>query len=85
MEASMAGIKVKLTKSRAGRSKDQLATLRGLGLYRIGQVRVLPDNASTLGACAKLSHMVVWEKVAEEPPRRTDRPKKKAQEKRSAP
>ncbi len=63
----MAGIKVTLVKSRAGRSKDQLATLAGLGLYRMNQSKVLPDNAATLGMCAKLQHMVVWEKVAAGP------------------
>jgi large subunit ribosomal protein L30 len=63
----MAGIKVTLVKSRAGRSKDQLATLSGLGLYRMNQSRVLPDNPSTLGMCEKLKHMVVWEKVTATP------------------
>ena len=64
----MPGIKVKLVASRAGRSKDQLATLAGLGLYKLGQERILPDNAATVGMCQKLKHMVRWERVAEAPP-----------------
>lgn len=64
----MSGIKVKLIASSAARSKDQLATLRGLGLSKMGQERILPDNASTLGMCQKLKHMVSWERVNEAPP-----------------
>lgn len=67
----MPGIKVKLVASRAARSKDQLATLKGLGLYKLGQERVLPDNASTLGMCQKLKHMVSWERVNDAPPAST--------------
>ena len=65
----MPSIKVKLVRSRAGRSHDQLAILKGLGLYRMNQERLLPDTPATLGMCQKLQHMVEWEKVAEEPPK----------------
>jgi hypothetical protein len=34
----------------------------------MGQERILPDNASTLGMCEKLKHMVSWERVNEAPP-----------------
>ncbi len=74
----MAGIKVKLIRSRNARSRDQLATLTGLGLYKFGQVRIHPDNASTLGACEKLRHMVTWERVEESPVKRPHRVHKKA-------
>ncbi|MBR2979865.1 MAG: 50S ribosomal protein L30 [Myxococcaceae bacterium] len=63
----MPGIKVKLVRSRAGRSHDQLATLKGLGLYRMNQERILPDTPATIGMCKKLQHLIEWEKVAEEP------------------
>ena len=69
----MPGIKVKLVRSRAGRSKDQLATLAGMGLYRLNQQRVLPDNPETVGMCQKLQHMVVWERVEQEPVKRARR------------
>jgi len=67
----MPGIKVKLIASRAARSKDQLATLKGLGLYKLGQERILPDDASIVGMCQKLKHMVSWEKVEQAPPAST--------------
>ncbi|MFN7130679.1 MAG: 50S ribosomal protein L30 [Myxococcales bacterium] len=66
----MAGIKVKLVKSAAGASADQKATLEGMGLYRFGSERILPDNASTEGMCVKLRHLVQWERVSENPPKR---------------
>ncbi len=59
----MSAIKVKLVRSRAGRSHDQLAILKGLGLYRMNQERILPDTPATIGMCRKLQHMVEWEKV----------------------
>jgi large subunit ribosomal protein L30 len=73
----MAGIRVRLIRSRAARSRDQLATLTGLGLYKLGQERVLPDNPSTLGACEKLRHMVAWERVEASPVKRPRRSHKK--------
>ncbi len=63
----MPGIKVKLIRSRAGRSERQLATLAGLGLYKFGQERILPDTPSTVGMCKKLDHMVCWERVEQDP------------------
>ncbi len=63
----MPGIKVTLVRSRAARSPDQLATLKGLGLYKIGSTRILPDTPSTLGMCEKLHHLVSWERVEQEP------------------
>ena len=74
----MAGIKVTLVKSCAGRSKDHLATLAGMGLYRMNHSRVLPDNECTLGMCNKLRHMVIWEKVAAAPVKRAPRKSAKA-------
>lgn len=59
----MSSIKVKLVHSLAGRTPDQLATVKGLGLRKLGDEKVLPDNACTLGMCQKLHHMVVWERV----------------------
>ncbi|MGI5864558.1 MAG: 50S ribosomal protein L30 [Myxococcales bacterium] len=76
----MPGIKVKLVRSRAGRSKDQLATLKGLGLYRLNQERILPDTPQTLGMCRKLQHMVAWERVNEEPVKRPRRAAKPAEQ-----
>jgi ribosomal protein L30 len=70
---AMSGIKVKLIRSRAARSVDQKATLTGLGLYKLGQERILPDTPATVGMCEKLRHMVAWERVAESAVKRARR------------
>ena len=59
----MADIKIKLTKSLIGSKKDQIATANSLGLRKIGNVTVQPDNAQTQGKIKKISHLV---KIVEE-------------------
>jgi large subunit ribosomal protein L30 len=54
----MATIKVKQTGSPIRRSKDQRATLAGLGLNRMGRVSELEDTPSIRGMIAKVHHMV---------------------------
>ncbi|MBE6719735.1 MAG: 50S ribosomal protein L30 [Eubacterium sp.] len=54
----MADIKVKLTKSLIGCKKDQIATAHSLGLRKIGNVTVQPDNAQTQGKIKKICHLV---------------------------
>ena len=54
----MADIKIKLTKSLNGSKKDQIATAHSLGLRKIGNVTVQPDNAQTQGKLAKIAHLV---------------------------
>ena len=54
----MADIKVRLTKSLIGSKKDQIATAHSLGLRKIGDVAVQPDNAQTQGKVAKIIHLV---------------------------
>ena len=54
----MANIQVKLVKSLIGSTKPQLATARALGLQKIGDVTVQPDNAATQGKVRKLAHLV---------------------------
>ena len=41
-----------------GRKDDQIATAYSLGLRKIGQSTVQPDNAATQGKIAKISHLV---------------------------
>ena len=55
----MANIQVKLVKSLIGSTKPQIATARALGLHKIGDVTVQPDNAATQGKVRKLAHLVV--------------------------
>ena len=54
----MADIKIKLVKSLIGSKKDQIATAHSLGLRKIGNETVQPDNAHTKGKIAKISHLV---------------------------
>lgn len=54
----MADIKVKLEKSLIGNKKDQIATVRSLGLRKIGDVTTQPDNDQTRGKLKKVSHLV---------------------------
>lgn len=49
---------IKLVKSLSGRKKDQVATANSLGLKKIGNVTVQPENAATLGKIQKISHLV---------------------------
>lgn len=53
-----AGLTVKLIKSTIGSKKDQIATAHALGLHKIGDVSVQPDNAQTKGKINKISHLV---------------------------
>ena len=61
--AKAATVTVKLVKSLSGRGQKQIATAKSLGLVKIGDVTVQPDNAQTAGKIAKISHMVVVTKA----------------------
>ena len=54
----MAEIKITLKKSLIGCKKDQIATAHSLGLRKIGNVTVPPDNEQTKGKIKKISHLV---------------------------
>ena len=54
----MANVKVKLVRSLIGYKKDQIATAQSLGLRKIGDESVQPDNAQTRGKVNKVSHLV---------------------------
>ena len=56
-------VTIKLVRSLNGRSEKQIATAKSLGLKRINDVTVQPDNAQTQGKIAKISHMVVVTKA----------------------
>ena len=49
---------IKLVKSIIGRKKDQIATAESLGLRKIGDVTVQPDNAQTQGKINKIIHLI---------------------------
>jgi large subunit ribosomal protein L30 len=54
----MANLNVKLVKSLIGAKKDQIATAHALGLRKVGDVSVQPDNAQTKGKINKIVHLV---------------------------
>ena len=54
----MAKITVRQTASPIRRTKDQRATLVGLGLNRLGRVSTLEDTPSVRGMIAKVAHLV---------------------------
>ncbi len=54
----MANLNVKLVKSLIGSKKDQIATAHSLGLRKISDSSVQPDNAQTQGKIKKISHLI---------------------------
>ena len=56
-------IKVKLIRSTIGKLPVQRATVRSLGLRKIGSTNVLEANPSVLGMIKKVSHLVSVEEV----------------------
>ena len=54
----MANLKVKLVKSLNGRLEKQVATANSLGLRKIGDVTVQPDNDQTRGKIAKIGYLL---------------------------
>lgn len=59
----MSALQVRLLRSWAGAPERQRSTLRGLGLYKINDVRVVPDTAATLGMINKVGHLVTYERL----------------------
>ena len=59
----MANLKIELVKSVNGRLKKHIATADSMGLHRIGDITVQPDNAQTRGKIAKIGYLL---KVTEE-------------------
>ena len=54
----MEQIKIKLVKSLIGSKKDQIATAHSLGLRKIGDENIQPDNEQTKGKIAKINHLI---------------------------
>ena len=54
----MANLNIKLVKSLNGRLQKQIATAQSLGLRKIGDVTVQPDNDCTRGKIAKIGYML---------------------------
>lgn len=54
----MAELKIALVKSLNGRLKKHIATANSLGLRKIGDTTVQPDNPQTRGKVAQISYLL---------------------------
>ena len=54
----MANLKIELVKSVNGRLKKHIATANSMGLRRIGDISVQPDNAQTRGKIAQIGYLL---------------------------
>ena len=55
---NLANLNIKLAKSLNGRLEKQVATAHSLGLRKIGDVTVQPDNDQTRGKIAKIGYLL---------------------------
>lgn len=51
-------VKVTQVKSSIGHGKEQIATLKGLGLNKIGRTSELEDTPSVRGMIKKVAHLI---------------------------
>ena len=54
----MENLKITLVKSLSGRNKKHIATAHSLGLTKIGDVTVQPDNEQTKGKIAQIAYLL---------------------------
>ena len=54
----MANLKVELVKSLNGRHEKHIATAKSMGLRKIGDMSVQPDNDQTRGKIAKIGYLL---------------------------
>jgi len=59
----MANLKIKLVKSLAGRRETHIATVKSLGLKKIGSETLQPDNPQTRGKIAQIKYLVTVTEV----------------------
>ncbi len=59
----MAKLKIKLVKSIIGRNKDQIDTVKALGLKKIHSVVEHEDNPAIKGMIRKVIHLIEVEEV----------------------
>ncbi len=57
----MANIKITLVKSLSGRNVKHIATAQSLGLKKINDKTIQPDNAQTRGKIAKIGYLLKTE------------------------
>lgn len=56
-------LKVTLKHSSIGRNKNQIENIKGLGLRKIGQSRVLENTPAVRGMVRKVLHLVEVEEI----------------------
>lgn len=61
----MAKLKITLTKSPISQKQNQQLTVKSLGLRKMHQTVVLPDNESNRGMVHTVRHLVTVEEVAD--------------------
>ena len=61
----MASLKITLTKSPISQKQNQQLTVKSLGLRKVRQTVVLPDNESNRGMVHTVRHLVTVEEVAD--------------------
>ena len=61
----MASLKITLTKSPISQKQNQQLTVKSLGLRKVRQTVVLPDNQSNRGMVHTVRHLVTVEEVAD--------------------
>ena len=59
----MATLNIKLVKSLNGRLEKHIATANSLGLRKIGDQTVQPDNAQTRGKIAQIGYLLSVEEM----------------------
>jgi large subunit ribosomal protein L30 len=59
-------LRITQTRSVIGRTQDQRATVRSLGLKRIRHTVEQPDRPEIRGMLRKVPHLVSWEAVEDE-------------------
>ena len=59
----MANLKIELVKSLNGRIDKHIATANSLGLRKIGQKTIQPDNAQTRGKIAQIGYLLCVEET----------------------
>jgi large subunit ribosomal protein L30 len=59
-------LRVKLVRGLSGHPEDHRATVRGLGLTKVGRERILPDTKDIRGMVAKVSYLLEVQETTEE-------------------
>ena len=59
-------LRVKLVRGMSGHTEKHRATLRGLGLTRVGRERVLQDTPAIRGMIEQVAYLIEWSKTDEQ-------------------